>query len=259
MPPEVTPNVTPTIPTPEPTPVNPEPAVPAAGGQPAATPPSDLTAAQQAAFTKHLGAERAKIEREVRAQTERDLRAQIEAEFLARIQPQTQPDPDDIARQNEEWLARFYDNPREALSELVTGIVEPKLQSVKDFEEMRQWESQAEALVDAKPDFDEMIPVMEQVITEKPYLATLPNALEVVYDVAKARQATIDPLSDPAFRQKILSDETIRNEIIKSHLEGIQKGAPPIVIGGGGSPPATPPNAPKTLREATRMFLSSGG
>ena len=239
--------------TPEMTPVNPEPAAPAAGGDSAATP--SLTPEQQAAFAKRLGAERAKLERDLRTQLERDIRANLEAEFQARMQPQ--PNPDDIARQNEEWLSRFYDNPREALSELVTGIVEPKLQSVKDFEEMRQWESQAEALVDAKPDFDQMIPVMEQVLAEKPYLATLPNALEVIYDVAKARQ-TPDPLSDPTFRQKILSDETIRNEIIKAHMEAVQKGAPPMTIGSGGSPPAMPPNRPKTLREATRAFLSSG-
>ena len=62
-------------------------------------------------------------------------------------------------------------------------------------------------------------------------------------------------ITKPEYREKILSDPNIKNEILKSQITAVEAGAPPPVIGAqpGGVPPAAPSDHPKSAKEAGRF------
>lgn len=119
------------------------------------------------------------------------------------------------------------------------------------------------------PDMDEVAPVMASMAQAighesiKAMEAAGKNPLEALYNVAKSLQrpepaAPPTPeqmIKDPNYRQTIVGDQGIKNEILKSTMEAAQKGAPPPVIGAqlGGVPPAAPAEHAGSAKEAGRM------
>lgn len=182
-------------------------------------------------------------------------------------QAQPQLSPEEIQKKNEEWLNRFYENPMEALNEVVQARVTQAIQPLQQQQQYRdnldQYNRQVQEAKGKYPDFDTLLPEMENIIKEQgQYLANMPNAVDNVYHLAKARklQGTATPdqmLQDPNIRQKILQDETIRNEILKSYAQGVRDRQPPVTIGSQpGEPPAAPPGEMKTSQDTRKAVTS---
>lgn len=183
---------------------------------------------------------------------------------LVQQQP-PQPSPEELERMKEEFLNKFYENPLEALNEYVQRVINEQVKPViEPIQRERQWQEQAQQLMQKYSDFQTYVPQMQQIVEQNPGLAELPNALEVLYLMAKGMTAQPQPtpeqlLSDPQFRQKILQDESIRNEVLKQYMQSKQQTnqQTPPVMGRqpGGTAPAAPEEQPKTLRDGTRAFL----
>lgn len=119
------------------------------------------------------------------------------------------------------------------------------------------------------PDIDTVAPVMASMAQAighesiKAMEAAGKNPLEALYNVAKSlqRPAPAAPptpeqmIKDPNYRQTIVGDAGIKNEILKSTMEATQAAAPPPVIGAqlGGVPPAAPAEHAGSAKEAGRM------
>jgi hypothetical protein len=135
--------------------------------------------------------------------------------------------------------------------------------------EVNNYAAQLQNFAQAHPDVQEILPAM-QVIAQamgssaiKAMEANRENPLDAIYAAAKALHRPAPPppptpeqlIADPNYRQKIVTDPNIKNEILKSTITGIKDGQPPPVIGSQvGVPPATPSEKPKSAREATSML-----
>lgn len=113
----------------------------------------------------------------------------------------------------------------------------------------------------AYPDFAGLEPQIQQFLDQNPNLGFSPNGIDIAYNAVKGK--TYEPpkshdemLKDDNFRQKVVSNETIKQEVLKSHAEAIRNNAPPPVIGNQpGLPPATPKDEIKSTRDATNAFM----
>lgn len=162
-----------------------------------------------------------------------------------------------LSNDQNEQVTPQLDDPSALVQQLTQQAIAPlqqELEAIKTQQEIaRQLESVAQ-----RPDFNDLKPVMEQILSEQPHLADLPNAVEVLYTMARGQNAKApdELLSDEAFRQKLLQDEEIRNAILTQHAKSVQEQSPPPVIGAqSGAVTTSPPESPKTLAEATTNFL----
>lgn len=115
------------------------------------------------------------------------------------------------------------------------------------------------------PDYFDLMPQMQQIINKYGEAITMiPNAVEVIYSMAKDRAAAAPPepltvesiLKDPEKRKELLAHPELVAEIRKGYVQGVSQGAPPVVIGSqpGGMPTAAPAEKPRSVREASGIF-----
>lgn len=208
--------------------------------------------------------------------------AQIIQQFQ---QPQTPPAPAEPAPPPEpEWAAptmdEYYEDPLGTVNKLLEKQAKDMMNQFKEslkpltpVVQKHQYESEVQIysnrlaeFAQANPDIMDILPEM-QTIGEmlgreaiKALEASGKDPIQLMYNTAKSLHKPAPPspdqlLKDQGFRQKILSDETIKNEFLKSHVQAVKGGAPPPVIGSqpGGMPPATPSEKPRSAREATSM------
>jgi len=201
--------------------------------------------------------------------------------------PQPQLSQEEIEKLNEEWMQKWYDNPTMAIAELVYPLaqniaqqitasqlqpLQPIIERLMEEEQVNQLTQRFEPLREQNPEeFAELLPTMQEIVDELgDSIGSIPNAERVIYDLAKARYAQVNKpktleelLADPANRQKVLQDESIRQEILKVHAQQIKQGQPPVVISSQpGIPPATPPAEIKSIKDGTnalRAWLSRLG
>jgi hypothetical protein len=110
---------------------------------------------------------------------------------------------------------------------------------------------------------------MQEVLNENPHLEKLPNALDVLYAMAKVRNAAEVPtfdtmLQDPQYQKQVLENEQIRNLVFQNYQQQkIQTNQQlPSLMGnpvGSQIPMSAGEQAPRTLSEATRNWLRSTG
>lgn len=175
------------------------------------------------------------------------------------------PSPED----NEQFMSQWYDSPISTVQQLIERQVQSLVESqvkpiIEPIQRERQYSQELQQLASKHSDFQEHLPVMQQIVQSNPNLAS--QGLETVYWVAKGQnvqpqQPTYTPdqlLQDPQFRQQLLGDEKLRNEIVSSYMQQRQQTnqqVPPVMGNQpGGSPPAMPDEKPKTIREASKMF-----
>jgi hypothetical protein len=181
--------------------------------------------------------------------------------------PQTpQPTAEELQAKNQEWLDKFYENPMDALEEVIQSrvqkIVEPIQKDYQLQQYTRQYQAQIEQARQKYADFDTLQPVMQEVIQEQgQHLAGLPNAVEVIYSIAKGRAAAPinhdQLLQDENFRSKILQNEEIRKAILTQIAQVTKDKQPPVVLGPQqGEPPIMAPEEIKTSKDAKKASIS---
>lgn len=190
---------------------------------------------------------------------------QLLQQFVQRFQePQPQISPEEVHEKNQKWLDNFYENPIEALNEVVSRSVmqaiTPLSQKIQYQENVDRYNQQVSMARQKYPDFDNYMEQMQEIVKRQgQYLAALPNSVEVIYNMAKAQtiKSPDDYLKDEAFRQKLLQDETIRNEILKQYAQTVKDGQPPVVLSNQhGEPPLAEPMEIKSTQDAKKATLS---
>lgn len=174
------------------------------------------------------------------------------------------PSPED----NEQFMNQWYDSPIATVQELIQRQVQQLVESqvkpvIEPIQRERQYSQEIQQLSQRHADFQQHLPVMQQLVQQNPQLAE--QGLETVYWVARGQQAQAQPtytpeqmLNDPQFRQQLLGNEGLRNEIVSTYMQQRQQTnqqVPPVMGNQpGGSPPAMPEQRPKSIREASKMF-----
>lgn len=201
----------------------------------------------------------------------------------------------------DQFLGQFYENPgaamggllQKALSPLVSQITEQVTQAVAEqtrgATEWVQQQQVAESYSteistmasrpDLFPDLEAMQPVMAQVIENNPNLLQGPNPMATIYRVARGyaygapggaqaapgaapAQLSVDSvLSNQELATQLMQHPTFRDQIIRSYVESLRTGSPPMTIGAapGGVAPAMPPARPKDIRTAGQAWRQSLG
>lgn len=193
------------------------------------------------------------------------MQAQLQQfqQFVQRFQ-EPQQSPEEVQERNQKWLDKFYESPIEALNEVIVQNVQqavtPLIQKIQYQENVDRYNQQVVAARQKYPDFDSFMPQMQEIIKEQgSYLSGLPNSVDVIYNMAKAQtiKSPEDYLKDEAFRQKLLQDETIRNEILKQYAQTVKDGQPPVVLSNQhGEPPLAEPMEIKSTQDAKKATLS---
>ncbi len=184
-------------------------------------------------------------------------------------QPQQfQPTEEEIAEQNQKWLDKFYEDPLNALNEevekRVKKAVEPMQRDYQVQQAQRRYQQQVEEARQKYPDFDDLQPQMQDIVKEQgQYIASLPNAVEAIYGMAKARvpqsqpQDTESLLQNEEVRQRILKDEGIKKAILQQYAQEVKQKQPPPVMGKqSGEPASAPPEQIYSTKDAKKASLS---
>lgn len=184
--------------------------------------------------------------------------------------------PEELQAQAEAEIEKFWEeyneNPREAIAKLVRDAMKTELEPITQkvapiIEEKEQqaridmWAEKVTAAKKDRPDFEAMVPAMKEIIAEYGDLITSrEDAVEVAYNLAKAKQAQATPatkpatvedlLKDPEVLQKLIQDPNIKNQVLAAHMQDIKNNPAPPVIGSGGVPPATAPVDLKDMKTA---------
>jgi len=198
--------------------------------------------------------------------------SQLQQFLYQQRQPQQpQPTAEEIEAKKQEWLDRFYENPQQALDEEINRRVRQHVEPIQRERQIEQstkrFQQQVEEAKQRYPDFDDLQPQMQEIINEQgQYLAALPNAVEVVYGMAKARnpqqqtsqpQNTEDILQNNEVRQRILQDPSIKQEILKQYAQEVKQKQPPPVLGDQhGEPVASPPEEIKSTKDAKKATMN---
>ncbi len=205
---------------------------------------------------------------------------QQERQQVAHPTEQQQPklgeiSPERMQELNEGYLERMYENKVEAdrwynsqpeiqaqrqqeLEALVNSRVN---EIVGPIQQERELHTQIQELQGRFQDFDDVSPKIQELLTEQPELANMPNALEAMYYMAKGRMVDTAPtpesmLQNPQFQEQIVQNPQIQQMILqnyqKSKLE--QHQTIPTVIGkqaGAQTSYSAGDAKPKTLAEAS--------
>lgn len=173
---------------------------------------------------------------------------------------EAQPTQEDYEAIKEEFMNTFYDDPRKAIQSIVDAYVKPVIEPIQKEKAFNQ---QVEAVQSKYTDFRDMVPAMQEVLRENPALEQM--GLETVYLAAKGKTAQSAPtpeqmLADPNFRQMVMSNPEISQQIVSSYLSQKQQSqsqVPPLMgASTGGQMLATPENRPTSIRGGSKAFLN---
>jgi len=163
------------------------------------------------------------------------------------------------------------------VKQMVSNAIEPLQPVAQKFQEDQQVQHFSEAIEDyasqpGNEDFYELEPQIEQIYNQfGDSILQLPNAVEVLHMMARGLTAKAEPapsapthdeiLADPGFRQKVLADPGLQKEIAAQYAKQIASGAPPVLMGAqpGGTPVAAPTEKPRSIKEASAIFLRNMG
>lgn len=171
---------------------------------------------------------------------------------------QPEPEPFQMPQDSESFMNLWYENPITTVQQMVQAQIQQIMEPVR---REQQYQKEIQTLSQQYTDFQDHIPQMQELIQQSPQLAEM--GLETVYWATKGRtaQPTYTPeqlVNDPNFRQKLVQNETLRNEVVSQYLQQSQErnnNTPPVMGNQpGGNAPAVPENRPKSLREASKMF-----
>lgn len=229
------------------------------------------------------------------AETQRNIvqlanqQSQEIARLTAMLQQNTQPAAQPGAQQPEQVLENSFGMSAEDFSDLLVTQPEKAMQLIQQQAQqaaglkIQQWEQaqrqqqwqQEQKLENLSnqvmmtrvryPDFDQFFSEIDQYMSQNPYLENLPNGVELAYKSLKADKLMAQPapqsptelLNDDNFRSMVLQDETIRQAVLRSHVEAVKNGQPPALISTNqsGATPAAAAEEIKSLDDAKRATV----
>lgn len=157
-----------------------------------------------------------------------------------------------------------------AVEGLLNKALQPVMQQIQPVVKHHQQEIQTQSFAQQindfalkNPDVHDVLPVVKNFFDSNPALgdavASLPNAIEVAYSLGKAitPKTPEQLLQEQGFREKVMNDESIRQEMLKNYATAVKQGQPPVVIGNqpGAQPPAAAPIEVKTASEAKKAAI----
>lgn len=203
------------------------------------------------------------------------LRQMLENQQKQVDEPEKATDEEEAEKESEDseaFLNEFYAKPKETIMKMAESIAKKMVEPIyREREERARQEKFNAIALQFKKEHPDMVDYSEDMVKfleDNKEIANKENAIELAYNYAKGlrvqkQKSPDDLLEDPEFIQKILSNEKIRNEMLKATAAEAKKGSPPPVISGNisgnGRPVAVPPTQPKTFKEAGQMMLKSLG
>jgi len=184
-------------------------------------------------------------------------------------------DPVSALTKRDQQTAQAIESKFQKMLEQVINPLEPVIQEHRFNQEVRHYSNRLMTLAEQNPDIYDLKPAMEVIAGSlgREALRAMEQSgqdpLQVVYEAAKKLHRPTQPapptpeqlLSDQNFRQQIIQNPEIKNEILKSHMQTVQQGKPPQLVGSqpGGVPTPTPAIAPKSAKEAGTMLRRQFG
>lgn len=186
---------------------------------------------------------------------------QQQAQQPAQQQAAQGPTPEEMERMKEDFMNTFYEDPQSAIKNIVETFVKPVVEPIQ---KEREFQQQVESVKSKYADFQDMVPAMQEVLQQNPALQDM--GLETVYLAAKGKTAQAQPqvtpeqmLADPNFRQMVMSNPEISQQIVSQYLSQKQttQAQTPPVMGAttGGQMLASPENKPTSIRGGSKAFL----
>lgn len=207
---------------------------------------NNLTQAQQGAMAQEQGQEEAP--------------ATVE-DMLAAMSPE----------EKDTWFESFYEEPDKALMPLLSKLLEQKLNPIleviepikqdREFQaDVKRYSGELDALRQKHGDITPVLPIMDQISQEMPYLTAQPNAMETIFKLSVDRLAALSmrqqmngqqqPTMTP---EQMAADPAVRQMVLSQHINGLQKGAPPVVMSnqpGRSGMPAAPNKDINSIKDA---------
>jgi hypothetical protein len=164
----------------------------------------------------------------------------------------------EIVAQNQERQREEFQN---ALNERLAPIEEERV--------ALQAQQAANDFLQNHSDFEDYKDAMQGILNENPSIEQLPNALDVLYAMAKVQSTPETPsfesmLADPQNQQLILQNEQIKSMVFQNYQQNKTQANQqlPTLMGnpvGSQTPMSAGEQSPKNLSEATRYWLRSQG
>lgn len=173
--------------------------------------------------------------------------------------------------EKEQFSLELFENPVKALQSVLDKVLpnylNPIQEQVKPIVEERNHAIEYDKVVDniaqfaqAHEDFEALAPTMQEVFSQNPALANLPNGLDLAYNIAKGMKPTAAPPSAVDV-DKLAADPEVQSKVVSNYLQSLKAGGPPPTINGSnGAPSATPEYKPVSIKEAgllaSKLFSS---
>lgn len=195
-----------------------------------------------------------------RAQALEQMVQQLQSQPQAQPQAPQGPSAEDLELAKENFMNKFYDDPMNAILEMVNQGVAPVIEPIT---KEREYQQQVQSLQAKHSDFQEVVPYMEQLLSSQPQVAGF--GLETVYWMAKGQRPSASPaptmdqlLTDPSFVEQILQNPNIKQRVQAAYLQDKQAINTPVVMANhaGGVATSIPEAKPKTMRESSKLAMS---
>lgn len=185
--------------------------------------------------------------------------------------------PEQVQGMNEQFLEQFYANPFETMTnflqtwkqQAIMPELQPMIETTQQSQAQQTWQNELENFASQKQDFKDVQERMPEILAD-PYhagiLTALPDnsqKLQYLYNQAKtqndlkaASQKTTleDILKDPTAIEKLMGNDTLKQNFLQSQAEAIKSKQPPqIITNNQGGVPLAAPDIPITnTMEASR-------
>lgn len=171
-------------------------------------------------------------------------------------------------KRDQQTIKAMEHRMNDMLTKALTPLA-PVVQQHQQQVEAQNYSNRLQEFATANPDIHDLIPEIQKIggLLGPQALKAMEQAgqdpIKFVYDAAKSLKAPPAPpvptveqlITQPEYREKILSDPNIKNEILKSQISAVTGSAPPPMIGAqpGGVPPAAPAEHASNAKEAGRL------
>lgn len=201
-------------------------------------------------------------------------------------QQQQAPSPERMKQLDEEYMERVYESKSEAdkwwysQPEVIAfenerlgitdidNLVNQKVNEILGpIQQERELQTQLQDVRSRFDDFDDVAPQIQQMLTDDPALANLPNAFERIYYMVKGQSSVNAPaapsheelLQNPQFQEQIIQNEQIRNMVMQNYQKSKMQQTQniPTVMGSGAgtqTPMSAGQQTPRTISEGSDAF-----